>query len=166
MTHDFTEAATLAGDVAILERGQIVQRGAPRELAAAPAPAFVADFTGASVLTGVAHDASDGLAVVELDGGGRVWSTDSLRGPVAVSMHPWEVSIEPAGEGAHGSAQNRLSARVVGVVPLGSRVHVALETPQLLTAEVTEPAVRSLGLHSGAQVTASWKATATRLAGR
>ncbi len=166
VTHDFAEAATLADDVAVLERGRVVQRGSPRELAAGPASAFVADFTGASVLAGVASEGPDGLTAVQLDGGGAVLSTDRLRGPVAASVLPWEVSLEPAHEPAHGSAQNRLRARVVGVVPLGSRVRVALETPQLLSAEVTEPAVRSLGLRPGAEVMASWKATATRLARR
>ena len=85
---------------------------------------------------------------------------------MAASVQPWEVSLEPAAERPHGSAQNRVHGRVVSVVPLGGRVHVALETPQLLTAEVTEPAVRALGLEPGVEVVASWKATATRLAGR
>ena len=166
VTHDFAEAATLAGDVAVLEHGHVVQRGTPRELAASPASAFVADFTGASVLLGDARDAGDGLAEVVLDGGGIVFSTDAARGGVAASVQPWDVSLEPASERPHGSAQNRLRGRVIGIVPLGSRVRVALETPQLLTAEVTEPAVRSLGLAPGVEVMATWKATATRLAGR
>ena len=166
VSHHFGEAATLAGEVAVLERGHIVQRGSPHELAARPASAFVADFTGASVLRGVAADGPDGLARVNLEGGGTVLSVDRLRGPVSASVHPWEVALEPAGEGPRGSAQNRLRGRVVSVVPLGSRVRVALETPQLLSAEVTEPAIRSLGLAPGTEVVASWKATATRLAPR
>jgi molybdate transport system ATP-binding protein len=166
VTHDFAEAATVAGDVAVMEDGRVVQRGPPRELAATPASAFVADFTGASVLLGEAVEGGDGLALVTLEGGGSVFSTDPVRGPVAASVQPWDVSLEPVSERPHGSAQNRLRARVIGVVPLGSRVRVALETPQLLNAEVTEPAVRSLGLHPGVEVVASWKATATRLTGR
>ena len=88
--------------------------------------------------------------------------------------------MEPASDRPHGSAQNRLRGRVVSVVPLGSRVRVALEaggplgsapTPTsqpgiFLSAEVTEPAVRSLGLKPGSEVIATWKATATRLAPR
>ena len=166
VTHDFAEAATLAGDVAVLEHGHVVQRGTPLELAASPASAFVADFTGASVLLGHARDGGDRLAEVVLDGGGTVFSTDAVRGGVAASVQPWDVSLEPASEGRHGSSQNRLRGRVIGIVPLGSRVRVALETPQLLTVEVTEPAVRSLGLAPGVEVIATWKATATRLAGR
>jgi molybdate transport system ATP-binding protein len=167
VTHDFAEAATLAGDVAVLERGRIVQRGSPRELASRPASAFVADFTGASVLIGTARAGSDGLTVVELQGAGTLVSTDALEGDVAASVQPWEVSLEPRGEPAHGSAQNRLPARVVSLVPLGGRVRVAVavgESEQLLSVEVTEPAVRDLELAAGTEVVASFKATATRLA--
>lgn len=172
VTHDFAEAAALAGDIAVLERGRLVQRGSPQRLAAAPASAFVADFTGASVLTGTACEGPGGLTRVWLDGGGELLSTDSLRGQVIASIHPWEVSLEPSGggtganAGARGSAQNRLAARVTAVVPLGSRVRVSLETPQFLTAEVTAPATSALGLVAGAEVLASFKATATRLAAR
>ena len=96
VTHDFAEAASLAEDIAVLERGAIVQRGSPRELAARPGSAFVADLTGASVLAGVAADGPDGLAVVSLEGGATIVSAEELRGHVAASVHPWEVALEPA----------------------------------------------------------------------
>ena len=156
----------LAADVIVLERGRVVQRGAPAALASAPASAFVADFTGASVLTGVARAGSAGLAVIELEGGGRIVSSDQRIGQVTASVQPWEISLERSGEPPHGSAQNRLPARVVSVVPLGGRVRVALSTPQLLSVEVTEPAVEALALSPGTEVIATWKATATRLAER
>ena len=54
VTHDFAEAALLADRVAVIDAGRVVQRGTAAELAASPASAFVADFTGAVVLTGVA----------------------------------------------------------------------------------------------------------------
>jgi len=38
-----------------------------------------------------------------------------------------------------------------------------LAAPQPLTAEVSEAAVRDLGLEPGARVVAGWKAAATRL---
>lgn len=166
VTHDFVQAAALADDVAILERGRLVQRGTPHELAATPASAFVADFTGASVLAGVAVPGPDGLTAVTLEGGGTLLSTDRVQGEVAASVQPWEVALEPADGAVRGSSQNRLPAVVVSVVPLAGRVRVALETPQLISAEVTERAVKTLALKPGAPVVASWKATATRLARR
>ena len=54
VTHDFAEAAQLGDRVGVIDAGRIVQEGSPSELAAAPRSAFVADFTGAVVLTGIA----------------------------------------------------------------------------------------------------------------
>jgi molybdate transport system ATP-binding protein len=166
VTHDFTEAAVLGDRVAVIDGGRIVQEGTAGELAASPASAFVADFTGAVVLTGVARDGPDGTTIVDLDGGGSATSTDRRSGLVALSVHPWEISLEPAGTGGEGSAQNRLQARVVTVTAIGNRVRVGLMAPQPLVAEVTGAAVGGLHLAPGVTVTASWKATATRLVSR
>jgi molybdate transport system ATP-binding protein len=163
VTHDFSEAALLGDRVGVIDAGRVVQEGTPSELAAAPRSAFVADFTGAVVLTGTARGAPGGLTVVELDGGGRVTSTDAAAGPVAVSVYPWEIAIEPAGEAPHGSSQNRLPAEVLSVTTVGNRVRLGLAAPQPLAAEVTSTAAEALGLRAGARVTASWKAAATRL---
>ena len=163
VTHDFTEAAVLGDRVAVIDGGRIVQEGTPGELAAAPASAFVADFTGAVVLTGVAREGAGGLTVVDLDGGGSATSTDRRVGPVALSVHPWEIALEPAGAVAESSAQNHLQAEVVTVTEVGNRVRVGLTGPQPLVAEVTGVAVGGLHLAPGVRVTASWKATATRL---
>jgi molybdate transport system ATP-binding protein len=163
VTHDFTEAAVLGDRVAVIDGGRIVQEGTAGELAAAPASAFVADFTGAVVLTGTASATADGLTLVALDGGGRATSTDHRSGPVALSVHPWEISLEPAGTRSEGSAQNHLEAEVVTVTAIGNRVRVGLAAPQPLVAEITGAAVGDLHLAPGVRVTASWKATATRL---
>jgi molybdate transport system ATP-binding protein len=103
---------------------------------------------------------------VALDGGGEVASTDSATGPVAASVHPWEITVEPAGEPAHGSARNRVAARVETVTVLGNRARIGLTTPQPLTAELTGEAVAFLALEPGTPVVATWKATATRLSAR
>jgi molybdate transport system ATP-binding protein len=166
VTHDFSEAAALGDRVAVLREGRVEQEGTPSELAATPASAFVADFTGAVVLPGSASPGVDGLTVVTLDGGGELTSTDAAAGPVAASIYPWEIALEPAGEAPHGSARNRLSARVVTLTPVGNRVRVALAAPQPLAAELTATAARALGLEPGKTVVAVFKATATRLVAR
>jgi molybdate transport system ATP-binding protein len=163
VTHDFAEAAQLGDRVGVIDAGRVVQEGTPSELAAAPRSAFVADFTGAVVLTGTARAGSGGLTTVELDGGGTISTTDTGEGPVAVSVYPWEIAIEPAGEPAHGSTQNRLPAEVLSVTSVGNRVRLGLAGPQPMAAEITEPAAQALDLRAGSRVTASWKAAATRL---
>ena len=166
VTHDFGEAAILADQVAVIDAGRIIQSGTAAELAGAPASAFVADLTGAVVLDGFARRRADGLTEVELEGGGRVCSVDSGAGRVAVTVHPWEIGLEPAGSAGSGSAQNRLEATVASVTTVGNRVRVALMAPQPITAELTESAARGLGLAPDVPVVAVWKATATRLVRR
>jgi molybdate transport system ATP-binding protein len=163
VTHDFSEAAQLGDRVGVIDAGRIVQEGTPSELAAAPRSAFVADFTGAVVLTGFARAGADGLTHVELDGGGAVTSTDGGEGAVAVSVYPWEIAIEPADERPHGSAQNRIPAEVVSITTVGNRVRLGLAGPQPLAAEITAASAERLALRAGTRVTASWKAAATRL---
>ncbi|HUR84442.1 MAG TPA: ABC transporter ATP-binding protein [Solirubrobacteraceae bacterium] len=163
VTHDFTEAALLGDEVAIVDGGRVVQRGSASELAARPATAFVADFTGAVVLHGVARSQADGTTLVTLPGGRQIRSTDSAEGPVAATVFPWEITIEPAGRATPRSAQNHLSARVVSITTIGGRVRLGLSGDDELTAEVTTTAIAALHLEPGTEVVATWKAAATRL---
>ena len=164
VTHDYAQAAQLGDAVAVVDRGRIVQLGSPAELAARPASSFVADFLGASVLTGEARPGPAGLTVLDLDGGGWITSTDAGAGRTAASVFPWEVTLEAPGTEDHGSAQNRVLGRVVSITSVGNRVRVSLATPQPLGAEITEAARGRLALTVGDPVEARWKATATRLA--
>ncbi len=164
VTHDFQEAALLGDRVGVIDAGRVVQEGSPAELAASPRTAFVADFTGAVVLTGNAGAGPDGLTLVALDGGGSVASTDSAEGPVAATVFPWEISVElPGEEHAPGSAQNRVEAEVVSITQVGNRVRLGLAAGQPLAAEVTLASTRRLELSQGMRVSATWKAAATRL---
>jgi molybdate transport system ATP-binding protein len=165
VTHDFGEAALLGDHVGIVDGGRVVQHGTPGELAAAPANAFVADFTGAVVLTGTARPGPAGLTTVELDGGGVITSADSAAGPVAATIYPWEIAIEPAGTAQPTSARNHLRADIVSLTTVGNRVRLGLAAGQPLTAEITQDAAQRLGLAAGQHVTATWKAAATRLVG-
>ena len=163
VTHEFADAALLGDEVAVIDHGSIIQRGTASDLAAEPRSAFVANLTGAVVLNGTAHRAADGLTSVALDGGGEVSATAPMIGPVAVSIYPWEIVIEPPTAPAVGSAQNHLLAEVTSITVVGNRVRVGLQASQPFVAEITQAAARSLRLAVGSQVSASWKATATRL---
>ncbi len=163
VTHDFTEAALLGDHVGVIDGGRVIQHGTAAQLAAAPASAFVADFTGAVVLTGTASPGHDGLTHVALDGGGEIYSTEPAHGPVAVSVYPWEIALAPAGTPRTGSAQNHLPVRVVSITPVGNRVRIGLAAPQPLTAELSDISVHQLNLTPDSSAIATWKAAATRL---
>jgi molybdate transport system ATP-binding protein len=168
VTHDFNEAAVLGDEVGVIDCGRIVQQGSPSALASAPENAFVADFTGAVVLTGTARS-SNGLTTIDLDGGGIASSTDPADGRVALTVYPWEITIGPPVEDSGESAQNRLRVRIISITTLGNRVRLGLaaggrgDSGQPLVAEITGKAAEDLHLEIGREVVASWKATATRL---
>jgi molybdate transport system ATP-binding protein len=171
VTHDFGEASLLADRVGVVDGGRIVQEGAPAELAARPATAFVADFTGAVVLTGLARGGEDGMTLVALDGGGTVSSLEPGEGAVAVSVHPWEIAVERVAPGdaaatGRGSARNRLGGEVSSLTVLGNRARVGIAASQPLTAEISAASAARLELEPGTPVTATWKAAATRLVRR
>ncbi len=157
VTHDFEDASTLADRIGVLVEGRVLQVGSAADLIAAPADAFVASFTGANVLHGVARTGG-GLTEVALDGGGRIWTTDAGEGPVALAVYPWDVSI--GRETPDDSAVNHVRAPISSVVALGNRVRVRVGP---VTAEVTARSAERLGLREGDVVVATFKATATRL---
>src|SRR5439155_8126950 len=71
VTHSYEEAVMFADEVAVMDRGAIVQRGRASEVVEAPASAFVAGFAGINYLLGTASGTS-----VPLDGGETVRTTD------------------------------------------------------------------------------------------
>jgi molybdate transport system ATP-binding protein len=158
VTHDFEDAATLADRVGVLVEGRILQLGAPQELVGAPTDPFVATFTGANLLVGVAAQGRDGLTEVTLDGGGSVWTADSGHGRVAVAVYPWEVSLSRTAP--DDSAVNHVRAPIASLVSLGNRVRIRVGP---ITAEVTAASATRLGLAEGEVVVASFKATGARL---
>ncbi len=167
ITHDFVEASLLAGDVAVMAGGAIVQRGPAGTLATAPASALVAELTGASVLRGHARRRDDRLTTLTLDSGAVVLSADDADGPTAAILRPWDIALEPAGAGGGAvSTQNHVAARVTSVTVLGGRVRVGLALPEPLTAEITAAAFERLALAPGDACVASFKATAARLVAR
>ncbi len=156
VTHSYEEAVSLADRVAVLERGQIVQQGAGRELLEAPATPFVAEFAGTNLLSGTARGRH-----VYLDRGDSIRIADPEHGAVSVLVAPWQITVAHAV--ADDSALNHISGQVERVVPLGNRVRVVVAG---ITAEITPESATRLELRPGGQAVVSWKATSARVVSR
>jgi molybdate transport system ATP-binding protein len=131
VTHDAIDALTLADVVWVLEGGELVQVGPPREVAARPLTRHVARLVGLNVLTE----------------GGRFWSFS----PSAVTVSP----EEPAG-----SARHRWAGTVTSLAPHGDAVRLLVSGEHELLADVTPAAVAELELAPGRRVWLSVKETA------
>jgi molybdate transport system ATP-binding protein len=158
VTHDFEDAAALADRVGVLVDGRLLQVGTASELVASPADPFVARFTGATLLHGVAEPGTRGLTRVALDVGGEAWTSDTGAGRVALAVHPWEVSVSRSAP--DDSTVNHITAPIISLVTIGNRVRVRVGP---LAGEITSNSAERLMLREGDVVVASFKATAARL---
>jgi ABC-type Fe3+/spermidine/putrescine transport system ATPase subunit len=129
VTHDQKEALSIADRIAIMKAGRVVQVGAPAELYARPATAFVAEFMGQSnliagrILERVSHgEPASGIERVRVDTalGPLVAFADRRLSPgaerVTLAIRPEQVSV--VGSGATSAAapadgENRVPAELV-----------------------------------------------------
>ena len=120
VTHDQAEAMALSDRIVVLDRGEVQQIGAPREIYERPANLFVADFMGLlnrlpAVL--VAH--ADGIARVRV-GTHELSATIAPQGvagagAMTVVIRPEAIRL------ADGTAgENRLSGTIIDVTFLGN----------------------------------------------
>ena len=95
VTHDFAEAALLADEICVMDRGRIVQRGTAAELLGPPRLARSSPSSRArSCSTGWRSARAGGLSRVELDGGGAAPQHRPDRGPrrrlrLSLGDQPW-----------------------------------------------------------------------------
>lgn len=107
VTHDQTEAMTLADRIVVLRDGQVEQIGTPLELYNRPVNRFVGGFIGAphmNFLEGRFAGGEDGRARVELDGGHDLLLPILARRagePVTIGIRPHQMEAG-GGEGRAG----------------------------------------------------------------
>jgi molybdate transport system ATP-binding protein len=160
VTHDYEDAAALADEVGVLVEGRLRQLGPPAELVARPRDAFVASFTGATLLHGQARRGDGALTTIRLESGEDLYSADEVEGAVGVVVYPWEVSVARTHAPDADSALNVVRGQVGSLVEVANRVRVRVGP---VTAEVTAASATRLELAEGGVAYATFKATGTRL---
>ena len=101
VTHDQSEAMTLGGRIAIMQRGSIVQIGAPLDLYRQPVNTFVGTFLGSPPMN-LIEETRNGTAVT-------------------IGVRAEDIVIRPA------TADSSSDARVLVVEPMGSETLVTLD---------------------------------------
>jgi molybdate transport system ATP-binding protein len=154
VTHDFGDAAALAGRIGVIVDGRLRQEGTAAQLVAHPADAFVAAFTGGNLLPG----RGDGGAEVALDAGGVVRAAEAApHGRVGVAVYPWEVGValQPPADGVNG-----LPGVVHGLAPEGGRVRLRVGE---VVVERPADEIERLALEPGTRAWATFPPGAVRL---
>ena len=134
VTHDQTEAMTLADKIVVLRAGRIEQVGTPMHLYDDPDNAFVAGFIGSPRM--------NFLAATVTEGGLQLGDTTLALHPPAQIGQQVQLGIRP--EHLDQTSGARLSATVEVVEHLGATafVHCRLDSGETLVAEQRETTAR------------------------
>ena len=141
VTHDQEEAMTMAGRIAIMNRGKFVQIGEPEEIYEHPTSRFSAEFIGSvNVFEGVLKERLDDALILTSPGlvhplkvDVDVSVTDGV--PVYVALRPEKIMLcEEVPE----DGSNFAVGEVVNIAYLGdlSIYHVRLHSGQMITAQL------------------------------
>lgn len=159
VTHDLLDALILADRVVVMEAGRVVESGPTAEVLRHPRTPFTARLSGLNLVVGQAHargvQQGDGQV---LEGRARVPLV--IGQPALAVFSPSAVSVFAVAP--HGSPRNTIEVVITELEPREDqmRVRAATRSGQVLSADVTVPVVSELGLHPGARVHFSLKASA------
>jgi ABC-type sulfate/molybdate transport systems ATPase subunit len=158
VTHDFRDASALADRIGVVVDGQLRQLATAAELVRRPRDAFVARFTGGTVLAGDARPLTAGGSEVLLDAGATVKTAQHATGRVAVALYPWD--IEVATEPPQANGVNAISGPIAGLDPEGDRIRVRVGE---LVAECSAAEAERLSLRRGGHAFLLFTAESARI---
>ena len=111
VTHDQSEAMTLADRIVVLNQGMVEQVGTPQELYHTPGNRFVASFIGSPRMNFVAVERESELETVNIVGPGGLSLAPEFAGqakPALVGFRPETLWIVPAAEGRMSGTLERI----------------------------------------------------------
>ena len=168
VTHEQSEAFSLADRIAVLHRGRLLQAGTPEEVLLRPLSRQVARFmqTG-NILPGIVSRRTETHSEVTI--GPHVVTSCTLLPEgtsVAACVRREEILVEGPVEVAPAPGLNRFRGTVQTVIDLGSTIQVRIDAgfPGFpLQALVTRRGANDLSLRPGGEVLATFSASSVHL---
>jgi putrescine transport system ATP-binding protein len=166
VTHDQEEAMTMAGRLAVMSEGEIVQLGTPNEVYEYPNSRFSAEFIGSTNLFdgNVVEDEPDHVYIETPDLPVRLYVSHGITGPlgmpVTISVRPERIALtRKPPEGAF----NWGKGVVTNIAYMGgySLYHVKLDGGKTVIANVSSLALSEIETPTwGDEVYVRWSASA------
>ncbi|GAB2873260.1 polyamine ABC transporter ATP-binding protein [Paraburkholderia jirisanensis] len=166
VTHDQEEAMTMAGRLAVMSEGEIVQIGTPNEVYEYPNSRFSAEFIGSTNLFdgNVVEDEPDYVYIETPELPVRLYVSHGITGPlgmpVTISVRPERIALtRKPPEGAF----NWGKGNVMNIAYMGgySLYHVKLDSGKTVVANVSSLALSEIETPTwGDEVYVRWSASA------
>lgn len=150
VTHDQLEAMVLSDRLCVMDRGELIQTGTPKEVFNRPSSVFVAEFLGAANILDITHLERDlgrvtlgpevSLQVAHWPAAGSPKPVDTLK---LVIRHHHCILIDPQAPSGNltKNAANRLQAQVMSKIFLGERIRYDFMVAQNLKLVAELPAM-------------------------
>lgn len=166
VTHDLEESLAIGDRLAVLFNGKLHQLDSVTNVFSHPNTPEVAAFVGVeNIIPGVVQNRSEDLVQIKANGAIVEAVSDLEPGThVYICLRPEDISLCNLQDGvAPSSARNRIRCQITQVISQGPLNRVLLESGFPLSALVTRPSAREMGLAAGKEVIAVFKSSAVHL---
>ncbi|MBI4733613.1 MAG: ABC transporter ATP-binding protein, partial [Rubrobacteridae bacterium] len=165
VTHEITEALTLADRLVVMKNGKIAQVGTPQEIMTLPADRDIADFVGVeNIIEGEVVDLSAGMSRVMVGGFEiQAINPEGLNGKIWVLIRPENVTISIEEIKEKTSVRNRFAGKITRILDQGAFYRVMIDCGFPVFAFVTKQSAEEMELTPGTAVWVSFKATGVHI---
>lgn len=170
VTHDQEEALTMSDRIAVMDRGKVLQLGAPQEIYETPNSRFVADFIGETNLIPGTIRKLGAQVEIGFPNGEQVpagWAEEGLQlGQQAyLSIRPEKLQLIPMNLPTPNGSTARVTAKIEQVIYVGTDTRYVLEMGESLTLVARQQ--NMLGVNGkyqvGQSVNVCWDSSLARI---
>lgn len=158
VTHDFSEALTLATKAAIMNHGAIVQTGSVKDIFQRPSSSFVADFVGMkNIFPAVFNGSTANVGALSID---LPRLKPDASGYIALRPEDIVISMKPL----ESSIRNSFAGIVSSIIDQGFlyEVHIRVQNT-VFKSLITKGSAVDLGLDIGTGIQISFKSSAVHI---
>lgn len=159
VTHDYEEAIALSNKVAVIHEGEIVQKGATKEVFQKPATEFVANFTGIKNFY-VAEFYGTNNAKVNGKLDLHVSNKDQIKSGKII-IRGEEIIL--SNEKLDSSATNNFKGRITQIIPYLTNYEVIVDIGIDLTVVISEESLLKFNFRKDSEVWVSFKSTVVKI---
>lgn len=157
VTHDYEEALALANKIGIINNGEIVQIGTPKDVFHNPSSKFVANFTGIKNFYNIKSISEN-----------RILLEDKVEITVSPDINNYKYAMFRAEDVVLSNAEiissltNNLKGRIIEIIPTINGIDIIVDVGIKVVAKITSESCEKMDLSEGKEIWVSFKASAIK----
>ena len=162
VTHDFVEALALADRIAVMNNGQIEQKGETDEIFQKPASNFVAEFVGVkNIYEAKATGVENEVLIQGKNKDLKITIIDNIQGKANLTIRPEDIIIST--ETFSSSARNTFKGKVKIIKDRLNYLEIIVDIGIDVAVHITRQSLKEFDLKKGKEVYLTFKASAVHV---